>query len=138
MKIVPDKSKSNIYFHFLNQPISYSTTSSNTLLLNCNRTRLIGEPFKQKAEISKENSLSVENGLILISTGTCLDSNKTKLPLTPNKKAIDNINGKIKNEIGVYCAGWCCTGGVGNIGDAYRNSMLVFNSIKKDIEVYYI
>lgn len=123
-----------IYFHFLHQPVSYSIIDDGIIELKCKRTKLIGEPFNQKSETTSEDTLTVKNGLLLYSTGTKMDRTKTSLPLSSNERSLNHTNGKVNGYDGLYCCGWCNSGGSGNIGSTYRNVSMTLNTIKEDVK----
>jgi len=134
--------KVNIIFRFLIHPTTANPTESGVIQsIECEKNKLVGQPYKQKAErdpyLSKE-TLKADLAI------TCIGYYSTPLPgigqFDEKAHIIPNSHGCVLSDkqkdyirVGTYCAGWVKTGAKGIIDTTMKSAEETYNNLKNHV-----
>lgn len=121
------EAKRLVDIRFLLNPVKAVPSSSDSTKvgsLEVERTKLVGEPFAQKAvkDDSVPSPISLPCDLLLKSVGYKSESISRSLPMNARNHTVQNEKGKVSDSSFLYVVGWLKRGPSGiigtNIGDA--------------------
>lgn len=119
----------------LRSPLAILGQDSQVSALQLGVNRLEGPNLTEDQKVvSTGETETLECGLVLRSIGYKSVKVEDGIPFDEKRGIIPNTNGKVRDEVGLYCSGWLATGPKGVIVDTMNESFRVGAQILEDLQ----